>query len=346
LGYLKDENPAITIDKKYEDVISSLREELTIKEKTLEELYLKFDVKEDHFSDLDKQNIKITELTRTVTALTEELSSRKEQLEITEKLVSNLKDDFTNAYDKGMRANKAIKHEFETNLHKAESNIKLLEQRVQSLEQERDHIQLELRKSDRALSSARKVAMVERNFLEVIKKIENKRKEKKMALDRALKDRAEEDSEEKKKLKTKIKILKEAYNKLNEQYQSSQALEKDFETKIKECEKLKGEILKLARSVLQPAPVAISNSPRAGDSITIPAESKPTPILVGNPNQAKPRDSKTIKWALPPTITTTEPTPATGTNEVVPSITIQSSSPNSPPAKWSSVKNRTPAKDI
>jgi len=345
LGYLKDENPAITIDKKYEDVISSLREELTIKEKTLEELYLKFDVKEDHFSDLDKQNIKITELTRTVTALTEELSSRKEQLEITQKLVSNLKDDFTNAYDKGMRANKAIKHEFETNLHKAESNIKLLEQRVHTLEQERDHIQLELRKSDRALSSARKVAMVERNFLEVIKKIENKRKEKKMELDRALKDRAEEDNEEKKKLKAKIKILKEAYNKLNEQYQSSQALEKDFEAKIKECEKLKGEILKLTRSVLQqPAPVALSYSPRVGDSITIPAESKPTSILVGNPNQAKTRDTKTIQWAQP-TITTTEPA-STGTNEVVPTINIQASSPTSPPAKWSSVKNRTPAKDI
>jgi len=341
LGYLKDENPAITIDKKYEDVISSLREELTIKEKTLEELYSKFDAKEDHYSDLDKQNIKITELTRTVTALTEELSSRKEQIEATEKLVTNLRDDFNNAYDKGMRANKADKHEFVTNLHKAESNIKLLEQRVQSLEQERDQIQLELRKSDRALSSARKVAMVERNFLEVIKKIENKRKEKKLALDRALKERAEDDNDEKKKLKTKIKILKEAYNKLNEQYQSSQALEKDYEAKIKECEKLKGELIKLTRSTVpQPAPVASSNSPRV-DSITIPAESKPTPILVGNPNQANPRTSKTIKWAPPPT--TIEPPPST--TEPVPSIIIQSPTTGQP-TKWNSVKNRTPAKDI
>jgi chromosome segregation ATPase len=233
LGYLSDENQGTSIDKKYESVISSLREELTVKEKTLEGLYAKLEAKDEIFSDLEKQNMKIEELNRTVLNLTEELDFRKEQLSTTEKLINTFRDDFSNAYDKGMRVNKAIKHEFETNLHQAQNKIKDLEDRIKSLEQDRETTKYELRKTDRALSSARKVAMVERNFLEVIKKIENKRKEKKLALDKSLKDRAEQDNEEKKKLRTKIKILKEAYNRLNEQYQSSQVIEKELQNKIK-----------------------------------------------------------------------------------------------------------------
>jgi chromosome segregation ATPase len=272
--------------------------------------------------------MKIEELSRAITTLTEELSLRKQQLEATEKIVSTFKDDFSNAYDKGMRANKAIKHEFETNLHRAEITIKNLEERVKSLEQERDSIQFELRKSDRALSSARKVAMVERNFLEVVKKIENKRKEKKLALDKNLKDKAEQDNEEKKLLRTKIKILKEAYNKLNEQYQSSQSIEKELQNKIKECESLKIQL----KGLRVPMNQGSTSSPRSAldYSRSSPGQSaSPTPIRKSSGQSDMAGSSKSVSVSdkdkereIPPPM---------------PSIVIQS------PTKWNSVdrsKNR------
>jgi len=275
--------------------------------------------------------MKIEELNRTVLNLTEELDFRKEQLSTTEKLINTFRDDFSNAYDKGMRVNKAIKHEFETNLHQAQNKIKDLEDRIKSLEQDRETTKYELRKTDRALSSARKVAMVERNFLEVIKKIENKRKEKKLALDKSLKDRAEQDNEEKKKLRTKIKILKEAYNRLNEQYQSSQVIEKELQNKIKECDSLK---LQLKRLTIPMAPIS-ANSPRAaldysmrsspGTSVSeTPVRKSSGQSDSGFSGSSKQASEKDIPSA--PVI-------------VIQSPTTLSSSPGGPPAKWNSVKN-------
>jgi len=88
LGYLKESTEGINIDKKYDTVISSLREELTVKEKTIEDLYGKLQAREDDFSDREKLQHKNDELSRTVNALKEELGTRKDQLAETEKLVS------------------------------------------------------------------------------------------------------------------------------------------------------------------------------------------------------------------------------------------------------------------
>jgi len=323
---LKESTEGINIDKKYDTVISSLREELTVKEKTIEDLYGKLQAREDDFSDREKLQHKIDELSRTVNALKEELGTRKEQLGEAEKLVLNLKDDFMNAYDKGMRANKAIKHEFETNLHKAEIKVKDLEQKVHNLENERDSLQLELRKGDRALSSARKVAMVERNFLEVVKQIENKRKEKKMQLDRVLKDRAEQDAEEKKQLRTKIKILKEAFNKASEQVQSAQAREKELENKIKECDSLKVQLKRLSTVAFQ----AGSNSPKesgmSSDPIVLTGTRSNTPIIVGTANSFN--RVKSMKVIPPAEQSSGISLPVPGPE--APSIIIQGSSPRNP----------------
>jgi len=220
------------------------------------------------------------------------------------------------------------------------------------LEIERDRIQLQLTKSDRVNASARKVANVERNFLDVIKKIENKRKEKKLALDKTMKERMEQDNEEKKKLRTKIKILKEAYHKLTELYQSSQALEKELESKIKECDALK---LKLRQLSTSPTPVTYS--PRTSATTTTEAAAsqlgagvpiKPAgPIIVGPANQQNFSRVKSMsKWGNTPSITTT---PAEPPVQEAPPIIIQPSSPlqapSVQPVKWNSVKTNR-AKDI
>jgi len=227
-----------------------------------------------------------------------------------------------NAYDKGMRANKAIKHEFETNLHKAEIKIKDLEQRVHNLEHDRDSLQLELRKGDRALNSARKVAMVERNFLEVVKQIENKRKEKKMQLDRVLKERAEQDAEEKKQLRTKIKILKEAFNKASEQVQSAQAREKELDNKIKECDSLKVQLKRLSTTaLLQGASNSPNQSGLSSDPIVLTGTRSNTPIIVGTANSFNRVKSMKV---IPPA----EPGPSLPVpGPEAPSIIIQGSSP-------------------
>jgi len=174
--------------------------------------------------------------------------------------------------------------------------------------------------------------MVERNFLEVVKKIENKRKEKKNQLDRVLKERAEQDAEEKKHLRTKIKILKEAFNKANEQVQSAQVLEKDLETKMKECESLK---LQLKRLSVPFAPV--TNSPRndgstapsGQDPIVLTGTNKGTPIIVGTANSFS--RVKSMKWgtSVPPPSGSNETTPKESLPPVLeaPAIFVQGSSP-------------------
>jgi len=149
-------------------------------------------------------------------------------------------------------------------------------------------------------------------------------------LDKNLREKAEQDNEEKKKLRTKIKILKEAYHKLNEQNQRSQDKEKELENKKKECESLK---IQLKRLTVPMAPIS-ANSPRAALDYSIRsspgASNSPTPVRKSS-GQSDTGFSGSSKHGsekdIPP-----------------PSIIIQSphqttSSPGGPPNKWNSVKN-------
>jgi len=137
-----------------------------------------------------------------------------------------------------------------------------------------------------------------------------------------------------KKLRTKIKVLKEAYNRLNEQYQSSQVIEKELQNKIKECDSLK---LQLKRLTIPMAPIS-ANSPRAaldysmrsfpGNSTTSVAE---TPVRKSS-GQSDSAFSGSSKQS-------SEKDMPSAPSIVIQSPTMSSSPGGGPPTKWKSVKN-------
>jgi len=90
------------------------------------------------------------------------------------------------------------------NLKNAEANVKTVEQQLKRVNEEKEILIIDLRKSERALLSAKKVALVERNFLDLVKVLADKRKEKKGHVDEVLKKQVEQNTEEINSLKKKV----------------------------------------------------------------------------------------------------------------------------------------------
>jgi len=156
-----------------------LREERDAKIKAIEELQLKLEQQADNPTEIDKYKLQLEESRRIILHLKTDAAAKDTDLANSNKLILQLKDDFSHAYEKGHRANKAVKHEYEMNLKKAESNVKTIEQQLKRVNEEKEQLIIDLRKSERALLSAKKVALVERNFLDLVKVLADKRKEKK-----------------------------------------------------------------------------------------------------------------------------------------------------------------------